>query len=459
LALASDAVLQQFYTFDGVPEQLWKEAISESDADRVEALQHEYRKKCAGYTPGRQPVPPASGDQAQAAAPFSTGANQEVDGTGCVSVEMEVSTVPEVDFCRETAMAAARRMESEQKPGGVLLASAEGRGLLSTYDKDFAARLHPWVFPNATGGRPGNMAMANYAAILLRRWPREQFAEDNLLALDLNNIVQRQDVNQGVRIYAKWQGHGFEQAGDSGPHDVRAALTFLQQGLRGQRRQQGLQDLPPKARKIADAFRTVGGKIRGTPASYSRLRSEFMALWHMFGPFTCSINLNPSELHSGLSMTLAGHEYTYTASGAPATGAGGRPNNNSVARLLAANPTACAQFFHAFITAFIGSFLGFGPGEGKQRPGRWLFGRVLAYGFKPETGGRGGLHAHGPIIQPQLQAAQLQQYLSTPAGEQYVLKMLGGMICQALPTPDPERWDAQYGQTGDASDVMSSLLA
>jgi hypothetical protein len=281
--------------------------------------------------------------------------------------------------------------------------------------------------------------MEKYAAIILRRWPRSQFAEDNTLALDLNDVVQRQNVNLGVRIQAKWQGSRFQDIAALRPADVDSALQFLQQGLRGSQRQQAHAQLSMESRQLADAYKCVGAKIRGTPASFSRLRSEMFALWHMFGPFTVSINLNPSDTHCWLALKLAGHEYKFDATGQPETGPGGRPDIHAIWRAMAGNPTACAQFFHAFLAAFCATFLGWPLGEARQRPGRWLFGRVKAYAFKYETGGRGTLHTHGPIIQPQLQAAQLHQYLATPSGQQYIVAALDRMICQAFPLAPPSR--------------------
>ena len=50
----------------------------------------------------------------------------------------------------------------------------------------------------------------------------------------------------------------------------------------------------------AQALRTTGARVFGTPASFSALQSRCVAAWHAMGPWTMAVNLNPTDMNSHL---------------------------------------------------------------------------------------------------------------------------------------------------------------
>lgn len=107
-------------------------------------------------------------------------------------------------------------------------------------------------------------------------------------------------------------------------------------------------------------------------------------------------------------------------------------------RVVASDPVGCAKFFNLFLCAFCDVFLGYPIGAKEQKflDGKpcGLFGRVLAYMFKFESSGRGGIHAHGVIIQPDLQATRLQAITTDPLTKAKLLNFLEHTMSQVIPT-------------------------
>lgn len=104
-------------------------------------------------------------------------------------------------------------------------------------------------------------------------------------------------------------------------------------------------------------------------------------------------------------------------------------------RLVARNPTACAHFFDVFMRSFIVVFLGFTDDANVQTNPDCIFGTVLGYFFKPEGSGRGGLHGHGNVIQPHLQAARIRAAIRDGGLHRTLVRFMESLQQQCLPTP------------------------
>lgn len=142
------------------------------------------------------------------------------------------------------------------------------------------------------------------------------------------------------------------------------------------------------------------------------LRSQNNGLWDAYGHFTMMLNLNPASKHMRITFKLAGHDYGFTSDGTPDAKA---PDGKQRWRILARNPYACAKAAYIFLRAFCSELLHFPVGAEEQHsPEICMFGRVMAYSFKPETNSRGEIHFHGLIIQPLLLADNLQATLEKP---------------------------------------------
>jgi hypothetical protein len=110
-------------------------------------------------------------------------------------------------------------------------------------------------------------------------------------------------------------------------------------------------------------------------------------------------------LHSPQALRALGFDIQCAAPfGAPQGG----PSLWEKYKAVARNPIACAQFFNVSVDAFYAVFLGMPRGELKQINPDAPFGKVRAYYHRDECSGRGALHAHGQVIQVDLQPARLR---------------------------------------------------
>lgn len=146
------------------------------------------------------------------------------------------------------------------------------------------------------------------------------------------------------------------------------------------------------------------------------------------------INLNPAELSSKWTFvnidTMKAYEFDAFGNRI------GGPSALEALRAVAANPVACAHMVHAYVGAFGMVFLGWPLSSKHQTNPHCIFGVIVIGYFKYESSGRGGKHAHGQILQPPLQAANLRRLLSK--GDEFqerLFEFLESFACSYLPWP------------------------
>jgi len=295
------------------------------------------------------------------------------------------------------------------KPNGAIISTLGPQLPASDYDVDFFVKGHPHTFPNGIGSIPKGMTLKEYSRMIVHRYPRTQYDHNIGLLADLFNVWQRHEVLTQSRVKFKLAPSMIDEIDNLSEEHVRKVMRIISDGLVGPAFGVAMEKLPPSARTLLSAMKQVGGKVIGTPGSFLTLRSKMQAAWNVFGPYTIMINLCPYENNMVWVFEMAGEAYTFDAlTGKPVDMNGQKPPTAETrAKVIAENPAACAHAFEAYLSAFKKVFMGWDEKEGRQTNPDCLFGKVLAFTFKFETGGRGGLHAHGQAILPLFQAENL----------------------------------------------------
>eukprot|EP00952_Eustigmatos_sp_NYUAD-ZCMA_P009156 37875-Eustigmatos_ZCMA.PRE.1 len=194
------------------------------------------------------------------------------------------------------------------------------------------------------------MTLKRYASLILQRFPREQFAQNCFMILDLFNTLQRHQVNRSTGLTLKEVFSRLGEIGEISDHDVEAFIQHLREGhtpAEISRRR----TTPSQVQSLARSMALTCGEVLGSPAAFRRLQSEATAAWHGLGCWTLALTLNPSDLNSCMVYELAGHGYSFNVETALPDHT--RPEGAARWRIIARNPVACAQFFHVFMRAFI----------------------------------------------------------------------------------------------------------
>ena len=199
---------------------------------------------------------------------------------------------------------------------------------------------------------------------------------------------------------------------------IQKVLKIVETGLGGAAFQSATSTLPKAAMVLLQALKRTGAKVIGSPQSFLSLRSKVMATNMMYGPYTCMLNLCPSESATHWIFTLSGGEtITFDCFGKPEN----RPGTAQVMKIVSANPKACADFLDAYFRSFFEVFLGWDMASDKQTNPNCIFGLIYSAYMKYETSGRGGKHGHGQICQPALQSANLHKLLNQGEATQKML--------------------------------------
>lgn len=307
--------------------------------------------------------------------------------------------------------------------GGVLVSTAARSEPFSSIDRNWLLLVHPSVFPQGTGRRPDKMSLQAYLHLLVRRYPREQHAQNVSFLMDAFNLLQRQNVAIQSHIQLSMTPHLLRHIATITPELQQATLQILRSGLRGAALKQRLSNTPYAVQCLFKAFKSSSARVLGAPQQFTALRGQAYAMWHGAGTWTAAINMNPSDLTSPLVMKLAGHAI----------------HTSPLQRwtVVAGNPVACAQFFQLFIKAFNEVVLCWSTAKGKQdlSSRKCIFGVIVAIFWKYENTQRGALHGHNTISQPHLSPRRLQATLRNPSTRSYLLSFMDAMVQQFLPAP------------------------
>jgi hypothetical protein len=328
-----------------------------------------------------------------------------------------------------------RVLLGEDGAGRVGFVTADSKAF-SEYDKRWPALTHCGMFPYGPGTPPDGMSYDAWMPIILQRAPRQQFAQQPMFVLDMFNVTQRQQVNRAARSVFQANAALLEEFSRM-THDqlVLAALLFLNK-QRGKAYSDTYVQAPMVVQRFVGTMRQIGGKVRGTPAWYSSLRSQAFAAWHAVGPYTCFPTYNPSELHNASAMQLLGFDVAYDMTSAAMGEPTDMPNMMDRWRAVAANPVACAQHFNVYRNAVWDVFYGWPRGDtgGHHAQGDCRFGRIRAIVDRAEHSSRGGLHPHMLVAQTDMQPARLRQLQGHPDGLKQLQLFCEQLSCKHMPT-------------------------
>jgi hypothetical protein len=350
-----------------------------------------------------------------------------------------MSGLDEVELQLDTSMpasasTAAANAGMRMQTSGVLAAIIPVSEPANDYDPQWPLKAHPSAFPNGTGACPKGVSFTHWMRSTMQRYPREQFAHNAGLTVDLFNIEQRHTVNTQAAVQLRLSPRMARDIARLTEGEVQQALDVVGKGFTGPRLVNAMRRLPPAGRTLLTAMKRTGAHVIGSPQAFLSLRSKVTSPWVVFGPYTVMMNLCPSETCMAWTFELAGKAYTFDVLGRPQ----GRPSVTESLRVVATNFFACAHAIHAYMAAFAAVFLGWPMGATSQVNQACLFGVVLAYFLKYEGSGRGGKHGHGQAIQPVLQSQNLRRLFEGGDGtvRDQIYAFTEGLMCSYVPTPD-----------------------
>ena len=338
---------------------------------------------------------------------------------------------PDVPLDPETVGERARVMM--QRQGLLVSATVKSDTLLDDHDPSWMLGSHPSSFPYNTGGCPKGMSDEYWGQCILQRYPACQFAQNLGFIADLFNIIQRRSVGKNAWIQFRFRPD--QAAGISAltEPDAQTVLDAIYTQTFGENLRQIFDKLPPAAWTLYNGVKAVGGRVVGTPQSFLSLRSKVCATSNFYGAYTCQLNLSPSEMGSEWTFRLAGEKYVFDIDGRPTD----RPHVSQCKSIIANNPVACAEFLMAYLRGFTECFLGWPMESDRQTEPNCLFGALHAAYLKYESSQRGGLHAHGQLIQKFLQTEHLRNFMRNGSVmEDNLFAFFESTMCAFFPTPD-----------------------
>ncbi|GLC77595.1 hypothetical protein PLESTF_001961100 [Pleodorina starrii] len=272
------------------------------------------------------------------------------------------------------------------------LVESSGSTPISDYGAEWPLLAHPNRFPNGTGAKPEAMSEKQWVTLQLQRWypPDDSSSQAPHFILDMFDRLQRHEVLTGVRRHLTMHPGMQHRLAGMTYEQVLSAVELLAMGLRGRELAERLDAAPPIVADLVHGVRIATSRVAGTSASIGALRSRAYGNWLVYGPPAVSLTLNPSSLGAAAFFTLCGQPYSFDEAGAPV----GRPGDVQRWQIAVDHPVASAEYFRAFLHAFMETYAGWRIGEQQQHNRNCLFGRVQAWFAKPETTQRAELHGH-----------------------------------------------------------------
>jgi hypothetical protein len=336
---------------------------------------------------------------------------------------------PDVPIDVNTTVQRAKVMM--QRQGLLVSAVPKSDTLADDYDPNWMLDAHPSSFPYHTGAGPQGMSMERWAKCILHRYPPTQFAQNLGFISDLFNIIQRHSVSTSAFIQFRFRPDQTASINSLSEPDIQAVLNAITSQSFGEGLRHIMDTLPPAAWTLYNGLKAVGGRVIGSPQSFAALRSKVIACTNYYGPYTCQLNLSPAEIGSEWTFRLAGEEYKIAMDGRPSN----RPHVTECKRIIAANPVACADFLMAYLRAFARVFLGWPMDSDRQENPDCPFGVMYSAYLKYESSQRGGLHAHGQILQKFLQTEALRRLIADENFTEQLYGFFEGLMCAYFPVP------------------------
>jgi hypothetical protein len=317
--------------------------------------------------------------------------------------------------------------------GGRLVMSRGGHAA-DDYNPSWPLLTHPSVHVMGTGACPQGRSEAAHLQHYMAYVHPPSSPFDAVYLADMVNRLQRHLINLYASVKLKLNPADLRQIAHLNLTDMQCAIRLLQTGLTGAALLRELDQCPDAVKTLMRSFRFVGSHVPGTPGGTAMLRLRILiGCWILFGPCTMMVNLNPPPLRSALVFELLGRKYTFDPAGMPNLAE--QPTLQERYHLIARNPHAAAEYFRAFLAAFVHVFYGWPRGDVKQRDPACLFGRITNYFFHAETNQAGDLHAHGCVWQPAMDARRIVAALEDPAAAERLLTFMESVQRTWLPDP------------------------
>lgn len=349
--------------------------------------------------------------------------------------EVEVMLDPDVSMDRQNIVDKARVVLERGGISNKTLVSILPRNnpIANDYDPMVIVGSHPSMFPFNKGGPPEGMSLTRWSCSILQRYPREQFARNVGAIPDMFNRIQRHQVNAQAHVQFNLSAHKLASFDCLDEDHVNVVMQAYASNAFGEGLKCIMAPLPPTAWDLYNALKAMAGRIIGTAQSFAALRSKVLSPHGVFGPYTCSINLCPSETGSEWTFSLAGCDYTIDDHGKPED----RPHTTQCYRIVAENPVAAAEFLHVYMRAICDIIFGWPMESDRQVNPNCLFGKICVAYLKYESSTRGGKHAHGQVLQPPLQAARLQALMDERKPVEHLLhSFMNGIMTAFFPIPE-----------------------
>lgn len=193
--------------------------------------------------------------------------------------QLQQPSVPRDDTTNVDAMLhkIRRVFEGHDTQGKVGVIATAGH-LFPDMDTRWPALTHPSAFPYGVGTPPPGMSYDAWLPVILQRAPRQQFAEQPMLVLDMFNITQRHEVNRAAKQVLYTNDRALEEFACLTVDELVLVVELFEKKHRGKDYTTALATAPLPVQKFLRALRQISNKVRGSPGYYSSARSQAFAL-------------------------------------------------------------------------------------------------------------------------------------------------------------------------------------
>jgi hypothetical protein len=318
----------------------------------------------------------------------SLDANPESDGDGWGGTEpcvFAVSGLSEVEFDSLTYDRVKALSMRHLKEGGRMLAVGHGEFPESIYNNpQLFPSMFPWLYPYGKGGFQSHtqrirVEPSKQCAARLHYWDR-RFQEDEYFMFIAFNHKQIRASSISSRLAAKrssWQA----VADRIGRADVESLDTLITKS-KDMSHIGNMTDGERTWMSILKDVENIGSSVAGSRSSKRLIRGNLRSLMISRGAPLWFITFSPCDWKNPICLYYAGESIDVLHRGSS------HLSYPECQKRVAANPVACAKFFHLMVNTFLDKIVGLGS------TGPGLFGPVDSYFGTVEEQGRLTLHLH-----------------------------------------------------------------
>lgn len=330
-----------------------------------------------------------------------------------------------VEYLRMKTLALERCLS-----GKPFIASGTGTAILPEFkNPSILTWLFPHLDPWGIGGfrHPGrsvNIGLQEQLRHLLMV-DGSPFERDPEFAFVFYNVCRKATISHKISFSIPWGTH------KTMAHKLLSinpeVLVTLESQYKKNVYYRPTDDAEKEALKLLASLRMIARHVPGSDGYKTMRRNEIRGLMNHHGAPTLFVTLNPSDVDHPIVRLLAGDNIMLEDIER------GEDLSRWKRSLLAAkNPSACAQFFHIMISAFIRIVLR----HGRDGPG--VYGNCVAYYGTVEAQGKGTLHCHMLLwLEGHLSPQSLKDKMSHDKDySSRVLSWLDSIICRQFPNSE-----------------------